>query len=132
MNAIIKNGSKMKLVSLPKINQNIINNSKSKTELNSKNNYIIHKEEKNLFINADHNNNITPLDNKNNIEQNYVFNYEKTSNNDINNILANEKSTKTDDSSGEEKKPRKIQVQTPLKLTDSKNILSSQKLNKYG
>ena len=132
MNAIIKNGSKMKLVSLPKINQNIINNSKSKTELNSKNNYIIHKEEKNLFINADHNNNITPLDNKNNIEQNYVFNYEKISNNDINNILANEKSTKTDDSSGEEKKPRKIQVQTPLKLTDSKNILSSQKLNKYG
>ena len=132
MNTIIKNGksSKMKLISLPKINQDIINNSQSKTELKSKNNYIAKEKGKNLFINSDQNNNVTPLENKINPDQNYVFNYD----NDINNILANEKSTRTDDSSGEEKKTRKIQVQTPLNLTDkfneSKNILLNQKMNK--
>ena len=65
---------------------------------------------------------------------NYVFNYESK----LNNNPPNEKSTKTNDSSGEEKIKRKIQVQAPLNLNDKfngglkkNNNISNNILNKY-
>ena len=135
MNAI-KNikSSKIKLISTPKIKQNIIHNSKSKRELRTKINYIIKEENKNLFIKVDQNNNLTPIENKKNHQNNYLLDYDINSNAENNNILPNEKSTKTDDSSGEEKVMRKIQVHTPLNLTDkfkNSKTLSNKKMNKY-
>ena len=53
---------------------------------------------------------------------------------DKNNNIPNEKSTKTDDSSGEEKIKRKVQVQTPLNLSEkfkSSNCLSNKLMNKF-
>ena len=136
MNAI-KNiqSSKIKLISTPRIKKNIIHNSKSKRELRTKINYIIKEENNNLFIKVDQNSNLPPIETKNNQDNDiYLFAYETTSNQENNNILPNEKSTKTDDSSGEEKVKRKIQVQTPLNLTEkfkNSKILSNKKMNKY-
>ena len=132
MNPIIKNDktSKMKLMAIPKINKNnIIYNNKSKSDLRTNCNYINQEKEKNLLINDKQDTNITPFEMKSNLEKKNLK-YEK-SNNDLYNILANEKSTKTDDSSGEEKVTRKIQVQTPLNLTEKFNKTKINKLNKY-
>ena len=107
MNEIIKNGksSKIKLITTPKIKSHIFNDSKSIVELISKKICNIKdEEEKNLLINLEHNDNLTPLDDKNKLDMNCILNYE----NKLNNIPQNEKSTKTDDSSGEEKIKRKI------------------------
>ena len=141
MNEIIINGnksSKLKIITTPKIKDNIFDINKLKPELKPKLNYnIIDENEKNILINIDHNDNLTPLENRSNPEIKYAFNYER---NTKNNILPNEKSTKTDDSSGEEKIKRKIQVQTPLNLTDKfnnninnnmKKTFSNNKINKY-
>ena len=135
MNEIKKvKSSKIKLISTPKMKKNLIHNCKSKGELRTKINYIIKEEDNNLFIKVGQNSNLTPIENKNNQEKNYVFNYDTNSNNEKNNMLPNEKSTKTDDSSGEEKVIRKIQVQTPLNLTDkfmNSKTLSNKKMNKF-
>ena len=137
MNEIIKNdkSSKIKLITSPKIKVNVFNNSKSKAELRAKINCNIKdEEEKNICINIDHNDNLTPLDNKNIQDMNCVFNYESK----LNNNPPNEKSTKTNDSSGEEKIKRKIQVQAPLNLNDKfngglkrNNNIAINILNKY-
>lgn len=136
MNAI-KNAksSKIKLITTQKRGQRILYNSKSKGDLQSKINYIIKDKENHLLINEDENSNLTLFESKINPENNDNFNYKSNSNHGKNNILPNEKSTKTDDSSGEEKVKRKIQIQTPLNLTDkfnnSKNAFTIKKLNKY-
>ena len=131
MNEIIINGnksSKLKIITSPKIKENIFDNNKLKPELKPKLNYnIIDENEKNLLINIDHNDNLTPLENKSNQEIKFPFNYER---NTKNNIQPNEKSTKTDDSSGEEKIKRKIQIQTPLNLTDKFNNNINNKMKK--
>ena len=135
MNEIIKNGksSKIKLITTQKIKSHIFNNSKSIVELRSK---IIcnikDEEEKNLLFNLEHNDNLTPLDDKNKLDMNCILNYE----NKLNNIPPNEKSTKTDDSSGEEKIKRKIKVQPPLNLNEKfnrgfKKNIPNINMNKY-
>ena len=117
---MIKNAksSKIKLITTPKIKGHIFNNNKSKVELRSK---IIcnikDEEEKNLLINLEHNDNLAPLDDKNKLDMNCILNYESK----LNNAQPNEKSTKTDDSSGEEKIKRKIQAQAPLNLNEKFN-----------
>ena len=136
MNAIINvKPSKIKLITIPKIGQKVLYNNKSKGDLKSKINYIIKGELNNLLINEEENSNLTLFESKINPENNCDYNYKSNSNHEKNNILPNEKSTKTDDSSGEEKVNRKIQIQTPLNLTDkfnnSKNAFSNKKLNKY-
>ena len=143
MNEIIENvkSTKIKLITTPKIkHHNIFTSKKPKPELRAKINCNIkEEEEKNLFINIEQNDNLTSLENKNDQDIHYVFNYEEKGNMGKNNILANEKyekSTKTDDSSGEEKIKRKIQVQNPLNLNekfDNNNIKKalSNKMNKY-
>ena len=127
----IKNikSSKIKLTTTPKLTQKVIHNNKSKAELRPKINYLIKEKDKNLLIKVDQNDNLMPLEGMNNPEKIYALNYESNSNNDKNN-LPNEKSTKTDDSSGEEKVKRKIQVQTPLNLTDKFKNSNSNLQNK--
>ena len=129
---VIKNvkSPKIKLTTSPKLTKKIIHNNKSKGELRPKINYIIKEKDKNLLIKVDQNDNLVPLESINNPENNYALQYESNSNNDKNNNLPNEKSTKTDDSSGEEKVKRKIQVQTPLNLRDkfkNSNNISNKK-----
>ena len=132
---MIKNAksSKIKLITTPKIKGHIFNNNKSKVELRSK---IIcnikDEEEKNLLINLEHNDNLAPLDDKNKLDMNCILNYESK----LNNAQPNEKSTKTDDSSGEEKIKRKIQVQAPLNLNEKinrgfKKNMPNINMNKY-
>ena len=121
----IKNAksSKIKLMSTPRKNQNIVQNNKFKGEIRTKiNNYINAK--KNLLIKTNENNSLTPLTIKNNPEKKCVFSSENNLNQENYNLL-NEISTKANDSSGEEKLGRKIQIQNPLNLEDKFNKIKN-------
>ena len=121
----IKNAksSKIKLMSTPRKNQNIVQNNKFKGEIRTKiNNYINAK--KNLLIKINENNSLTPLTIKNYPEKKCVFSSENNLNQENYNLL-NEISTKANDSSGEEKLGRKIQIQNPLNLQDKFNKIKN-------
>jgi hypothetical protein len=101
-----------KLLTTPKLKQNIFRNNKSKVDLREKVNNLIKKQEKNSLANTDINSNLTLLENKSNLENMNFYNSFH------NNIFHIEKAYQKNDIYARKKVKRKI---IPLNLTDKFN-----------
>ena len=101
-----------KLLTTPKLKQNIFRNNKSKVDLREKVNNLIKKQEKNSLANTDINSNMTLLENKSNLENMNFYNSFH------NNIFRIEKAHQKNDIYARKKVKRKI---IPLNLTDKFN-----------